>query len=101
MTDKIREAFEKWGDESDDIPNDGPWEKDSMIQFAWAGYQACASELRAELEAAKKDAANVIALAKESLQYINKLDDDRDFLNQPDYEQLHEALAAIKEWEKL
>jgi hypothetical protein len=33
-------TFEKWWNESDDIANDGPWEPDTMIQFAWAGWQA-------------------------------------------------------------
>lgn len=38
--DEILAQFNKWWNEDDDIPNDAPWQQDSMIQFAWAGYNA-------------------------------------------------------------
>lgn len=46
MTDALkqeREAFEAWWDEDDDIPNDGPWNPDAPIQFAWSAWQARAA----------------------------------------------------------
>ena len=41
--------FNQWWDEGDDIANDGPWEKDTMIQFAFAGYTAAIESYKAEL----------------------------------------------------
>lgn len=40
--DKTREEFEAWW--GDDIPNNGPWKKDSRIQFAWAAWQAARAQ---------------------------------------------------------
>lgn len=55
---------------------------------------------RADLEQRLAEADKVIKMAKELLQYINKLDDDQDFLDQPDYEQLYETIAAIGDYEE-
>lgn len=55
---------------------------------------------RADLGQRLSEANKVIKMAKELLQYINKLDDDQDFLDQPDYEQLHETIAAIGAYEE-
>ena len=46
---QIFALFNQWWDESDDIANDGPWEKDTMIQFAFAGYTAAIASYKAEL----------------------------------------------------
>ena len=46
MTDALKrelEEFEAWWNEDDDIPNDGPWNNDTPIQFAWAAWQARAA----------------------------------------------------------
>lgn len=46
---QILARFTQWWDESDDISNDGPWEPDSMIQFAWAGYNAAIQQYKDSL----------------------------------------------------
>ena len=44
----------------------------------------------AELEAVLRECRGVLS-------FINRLDDDRDFLDQPEYEQIHKAIAKIDE----
>lgn len=41
---KEKEAFEAWWDERGDLKNNGPWEKDTPIQFAWEAWQAAKAE---------------------------------------------------------
>ena len=63
---QIFALFNQWWDEGDDIANDGPWEKDTMIQFAFAGYTAAIASYKAEL---LKEAGEPVAFLHQWIEY--------------------------------
>ena len=95
-------SYEAWGTPPDPEPRYCPLcDQESHTAECELGKMQASAFLaeaqRDELLARVAELEAVLAECRNVMQFINHLDDDRDFLDQPEYEQLHKAIAKIDE----